>query len=90
MSHASLQLEIEERKRAEKSLRREKDKLQKALAKVETLSGLLPICSSCKKILDDKGYWQQIESYVRDHSEAEFSHGICPECAKKLYPDLDL
>jgi len=90
MSHASLQLEIEERKRAEEALRREKDKLQKALAKVETLSGLLPICSSCKKILDDKGYWQQIESYVRDHSEAEFSHGICPECAKKLYPDLDL
>ena len=57
--------------------------LEDALAKVKTLSGMLPICASCKKIRDDKGYWMQIESYVRDHSEAEFSHGVCPECAKK-------
>jgi len=62
--------------------------LQDALTKVKTLSGLLPICSSCKKIRDDKGYWNQIEAYIRDHSEAEFSHGICPECMKELYPDL--
>ncbi len=54
--------------------------------KVKVLSGLLPICASCKKIRDDRGYWRQIESYIEDHSEAEFSHGICPECAKKLYP----
>ena len=60
--------------------------LQEALAKVKLLSGLLPICASCKKIRDDKGYWNQIESYIRDHSEAEFSHGICPECAEKIYP----
>jgi hypothetical protein len=60
--------------------------LQNALARVKLLSGLLPICSSCKKIRDDKGYWNQIESYIREHSEAEFSHGICPDCAKKLYP----
>jgi len=63
-------------------------KLEEALAKVKTLSGLLPICASCKKIRDDKGYWNQIEGYIRDHSEAQFSHGICPECAKKLYPEL--
>lgn len=63
-------------------------KLQDALDNVKTLSGLLPICSSCKKIRDDKGYWQQIESYIREHSEAQFSHGICPDCLKKLYPNL--
>jgi hypothetical protein len=61
--------------------------LQGALAKVKTLSGFLPICMSCKKIRNDKGYWEQVEVYIRDHSEAEFSHGICPECMKKLYPD---
>ncbi len=63
--------------------------LQKALTQVKQLSGLLPICASCKKIRDDKGYWNQIESYIRDRSEAEFSHGICPECMKKLYPGFD-
>jgi PAS domain S-box-containing protein len=63
-------------------------KLQKALTEVKQLSGLLPICASCKKIRDDKGYWGQIESYISDHSEAEFSHGICPDCMKKLYPDF--
>ncbi len=64
--------------------------LQDALAKVKKLSGFLPICSSCKKIRDDKGYWNQIESYIHKHSEAEISHSICPECAKKLYPDLEI
>jgi len=63
-------------------------KLREALSKVKLLSGFLPICASCKKIRDDKGYWQQIEAYIRDHSEAEFSHGICPECAKQLYPQF--
>ena len=62
--------------------------LHKALDKVKTLSGFLPICASCKKIRDDKGYWNQIEAYISEHSEAEFSHGICPECSKKLYPDF--
>jgi PAS domain S-box-containing protein len=62
--------------------------LQDALASIRTLRGMLPICSSCKKIRDDKGYWNQIEAYVSDHSEAEFSHSICPECIKKLYPEL--
>ena len=63
---------------------------EKALQEIKILSGFLPICSSCKKIRDDQGYWNQIEAYIRDHSEAEFSHGICPECAKKLYPDIDV
>lgn len=62
--------------------------LKEALGKVKTLSGFLPICASCKKIRDDRGYWNQIESYIRDHSEAEFSHGICPGCARDLYPEL--
>ncbi len=62
--------------------------LQDALSQVKTLSGLLPICASCKKIRNDKGYWEQIETYIRDHSEAEFSHSICPECSEKLYPGL--
>jgi hypothetical protein len=62
--------------------------LQDALANVKSLSGLLPICASCKKIRDDKGYWSQVESYVQKHSDATFTHGICPDCIKKLYPDL--
>jgi hypothetical protein len=66
------------------------DELRNALAKVNQLSGLLPICASCKKIRDDKGYWTQIEGYIRDHSEADFTHGICPECAEKLYAHLNI
>ena len=62
--------------------------LKEALSKVKLLRGLLPICASCKKIRDDKGYWNQIESYIKKHSMAEFSHGICPECAEKLYPEF--
>jgi integral membrane sensor domain MASE1 len=61
--------------------------LQEALSRIKTLKGLLPICAACKKIRDDKGYWNHIESYIRQHSEAEFTHGICPSCAQKLYPE---
>ena len=61
-------------------------RLQDALDSIKKLSGLLPICASCKKIRDDKGYWNQIEQYIAEHSEAEFSHGICPDCVRKLYP----
>ncbi len=71
-------------------LRRLNAELQDALKKVQTLSGLLPICASCKKIRDDQGYWQQVEVYIRDHSDVEFSHGLCPDCVKSLYADLDL
>lgn len=63
-------------------------KLQDALNKIKTLKGIIPICASCKKIRDDKGYWNQIEIYIKNHSEADFSHGICPECAEILYPEL--
>ncbi|MFO7570312.1 MAG: PAS domain S-box protein [Smithellaceae bacterium] len=64
------------------------EQLQQALADVKTLSGLLPICSSCKKIRDDKGYWNSLEAYLHKHSPARFSHAICPDCTKKLYPEL--
>ena len=64
--------------------------LKEALDKVETLSGFLPICCHCKKIRDDKGYWKQVEAYIHEHAGTEFSHGICPECAKKYYSDFDL
>ena len=87
-AHEEIKIEIRERKRAQI----EKDnlivELKDALSKVKTLSGLLPICASCKKIRDDRGYWNQIESYIHAHSEAEFSHSICPECTKKLYPEI--
>ncbi|MBF0549106.1 MAG: PAS domain S-box protein [Deltaproteobacteria bacterium] len=63
--------------------------LQTALAEVRTLSGLLPICAACKKIRDDHGYWTQIETYIRAHSQVDFTHGICPDCARRLYPELD-
>ena len=76
------------RKQADEEREKLISKLQKALSEVKTLSGLLPICASCKKIRDDKGYWNHIESYIKNHSEAEFSHGICPDCAQKLYPDF--
>jgi len=62
--------------------------LQSALAKVKTLRGLVPICASCKNIRDDKGFWHQVEAYVHDHSDAVFSHSLCPDCASKLYPNL--
>jgi PAS domain S-box-containing protein len=77
--------DITERRRSVQERERIIDELTEALAKVKTLRGLIPICASCKKIRDDKGYWSQVEVYVRDHSEAEFSHGICPECMKTLY-----
>ena len=69
-------------------LEKSNEELTNALKSVKKLSGLLPICSYCKKIRDDKGYWKQIEAYIRDHSEAEFSHGVCDECARKYYPDV--
>jgi PAS domain-containing protein len=62
--------------------------LRDALAKVKTLSGFIPICASCKKIRDDKGFWNQLEAYLSAHAEVEFSHSPCPECARKLFPEL--
>jgi YesN/AraC family two-component response regulator len=69
-------------------LRRLNKKLQKALDEINTLQGIIPICSSCKKIRDDKGYWEKLENYIAQHSNAEFSHGICPDCARVQYPEL--
>jgi PAS domain S-box-containing protein len=81
-------IDITERKKIEADRDKLISKLQDALSRIKTLRGIIPICSRCKKIRDDKGYWNQIESYIRDHSDAEFSHSICPECARILYPDL--
>ncbi|MBI5556490.1 MAG: PAS domain-containing protein [Deltaproteobacteria bacterium] len=80
--------DVSERKRIETELVEERDKLREALAEIKTLRGFIPICASCKKIRDDKGYWNQIEAYISDHTHAQFSHGICPDCAAKLYPGL--
>ena len=76
----------ERRKQVEAELREEIRQHQETLEDKKVLSGLIPICASCKNIRDDKGYWNQIEIYIREHSEAEFSHGLCPDCVKKLYP----
>lgn len=83
-----LKQEIQERILIEKALVEKRDHLAAALSKVKTLSGLLPICSKCKKIRDDQGYWNQIECYIHQHSDVSFSHSLCPVCAKDLYPEL--
>ncbi len=79
--------DITERKRVEEEKERLIKELKEAIENVKILRGMLPICSSCKKIRSDKGYWTQIEAYIREHSDVEFTHSICPECIKKLYPD---
>ncbi|HLP15513.1 MAG TPA: CHASE domain-containing protein [Bacteroidota bacterium] len=79
--------DISERKHAEHEREKLVSELQAALADVKTLSGLIPICSSCKKIRDDKGYWNVLEQYLIEHSEAQFTHGVCPDCMRKLYPE---
>lgn len=80
---------LDERIKAEKQREKVIEELKSALSEVKQLSGLLPICSHCKKIRDDEGYWNQIESYITKHSDAKFSHSICKECLKKYYPDFD-
>lgn len=75
-----------ERKRAQKEQERLIGELKEALETVKTLSGLIPICANCKKIRDDEGYWQKLEKYISEHSNAIFTHGICPDCEKELYP----
>ena len=82
--------DITARKQAEKQRNKLISDLEKALGEVKTLSKLLPICSHCKNIRDDKGDWSKIETYIHKHADTQFSHGICPECAKKFYPDMDL
>jgi hypothetical protein len=80
--------DITERKQAQAEREAMVQTLEEALANVKTLSGLVPICAHCKKIRDDHGYWSQVETYVAKHTDARFSHGICPECAHKLYPEF--
>jgi hypothetical protein len=72
-------------------LRREQElerRVEESLAEIKVLGGLIPICANCKKIRDDRGFWNQLESYIRDHSEASFTHGICPKCSKRFYGDI--
>ena len=87
-SALALKKEMDCRKAREEELRRSNEELQKALRDVKVLRGLIPICASCKKIRNDGGFWQQLEEYIGEHSEAEFSHGICQPCIKKLYPGV--
>jgi len=82
--------DITERKIAEEERERLIKDLQDAAADIKVLSGLVPICSNCKKIRDDKGYWTQLEGYIQERSQAKFSHGVCPDCMKKLYPEFVL
>ncbi|MFA4839408.1 MAG: PAS domain S-box protein [Candidatus Neomarinimicrobiota bacterium] len=79
--------DISDRKRIEQEREKTIQELQAALNNVRTLKGLIPICASCKKIRDDSGYWSEVEKYISVHSEADFTHGICPDCMKKLYPN---
>jgi C4-dicarboxylate-specific signal transduction histidine kinase len=93
---AQLKLEIDEREQIQEALKKSHDlleervtdrtaELQQAIDRVKILRGLLPICSSCKKIRDDQGYWTQLETYIHQHSEADFTHGLCPDCAERLF-----
>ena len=79
--------DITKRKQGEEERERLITELQSALTEVKTLSGIIPICANCKKIRDDKGYWDQVEVYVSEHTDAHFSHGICPDCIEKIYPE---
>jgi PAS domain S-box-containing protein len=85
--------DVTERKRLEAEREMLIDELREALAKIRTLKGLIPICAWCKKARDDKGYWEELEHYIRDHTDADFTHGICPECLEKVsgerYEDFD-
>ena len=87
-SALTLKNEMDCRKEREADLRRSNEELQRALREVKVLRGLIPICASCKNIRNDGGFWQQLEEYIGEHSEAEFSHGLCQPCLKKLYPGV--
>lgn len=79
--------DITERKAAEAERERLIQELKQAVARVKSLSGLLPMCASCRKIRDPQGAWHELENYIRSHTEADFTHGICPDCRRELYPD---
>ncbi len=88
-AHDDLKKELAKRKRSETKQKKLVKELQEALNHVKQLQGMLPICAECKKIKDDTGYWQKLEEYIEERSETEFTHGLCPECALRLYPDID-
>lgn len=87
---SAIERDITARKREETERLKLIQQLKDALANIRTLKGLLPICASCKKIRDDRGYWQKVESYISSHTQAEFTHGICPDCMHRLYPEYTL
>lgn len=88
--HKLLIAQVADRIKAEKENEKLIRELQEALEKVEQLKGFLPICASCRKIRDDQGYWNQVDTYFRTHSELKFSHSLCPECTRKLYPNVEI
>ena len=88
-NHDLLVDEIKNREQGEKEKNELIEKLQQALSEIKSLKGIIPICSHCKKIRDDKGYWNKLEAYIQKHSEAQFSHGMCPECSDKFYSKED-
>jgi two-component system cell cycle sensor histidine kinase/response regulator CckA len=87
---SAIERDITKRRQEEEERLKLIDELTQALVKIKTLKGLLPICAACKKIRDDRGYWQKVEFYIMQHTHAEFTHGICPDCAKQLYPEYTL
>jgi len=88
-AHKLLEKEIDERKEIEKQREKLISQLQESLGKIKTLSGLIPICASCKKIRNDQGYYEQVEKYIETHTDAQFSHGLCSDCSDELYGDQD-
>jgi len=90
MGASTVARDITRRKAEEQERLRLIQELTDALTQVKTLSGLLPICASCKKIRNDNGYWEAVETYISEHSDADFTHGICPECVQRLYPEYSL
>ena len=87
-SNQQLLAEMEERKKAETDREKLLIELQQAMEKVKVLSGFLPICSSCKKVRDEQGQWRQVEEFISSYSDTKFSHGMCPVCTEKIYPEI--
>lgn len=85
-THLALRMMQKQLEKKNAQLESQKRELERTLAEISTLRGILPICANCKKIRDDTGYWNQVEKYIVEHSDAKFSHGICPDCFRKLYP----
>jgi len=83
-------INITEKIRIKKERDKVAEELKRAVKEIKTLRGILPLCSYCKKVRDDKGYWQQVDHYIQKHTEADVSHSICPECLKEHFPDMDI